>query len=273
MFSGHHSQLSGKTLIPDELKSFVQGGYQYVLAPPGRKHADGKVENGATYPLVVSLHGASLRGNKTSMLSKYGTIAALQSGLELPAYVVAPQCPSHQRWDPKRIWRVIESVASRYPIDTTRIYVIGMSMGGYGTFDFVGTYPDKVAAAIAMCGGGQSSMASNLSTVPLWVIHGRMDRDVPPSQSRRIVSAICNIDSSRCYYTELDKLGHSALAESYNHVKLYEWLFKHSNDGESARMAVAPPGYSAADFSWTRSSGKKKMAKRRRAHRHRGKRR
>lgn len=229
--------------------SVAKGPYSYVIAKPIVKQGAHQ-DTVDRYPLVLSLHGASLRGKRISMLSRYGTIAAIESGFSLPAYVVAPQCPRGQRWQPQKLNRLIELVCKQYPIDTARIYVIGMSLGGYGTFDFVGTYPDKVAAAIALCGGGQTRMAEALSQVPLWVIHGRSDRAVPSSQSQKIVNAICDIDSARCYYTEIEKLGHSALAESYNHSKLYEWLFKHRRTSDTARVAYPPPQYGVYDFTW-----------------------
>jgi predicted esterase len=245
--------------------SVAKGPYRYVIAKPTIKRGAHQVETIDKYPLVLSLHGASLRGKRISMLSRYGTIAAIESGLSLPAFVVAPQCPSGQRWQPEKLNRLIELVCKQYPIDTARIYVIGMSLGGYGTFDFVGTYPDKVAAAIALCGGGQTRMAEALSKVPMWVIHGRMDRDVPPSQSQRIVHAICVIDSTRCYYTEIEKLGHGALAESYNHSKLYDWLFQHRLAVDAARVAVPPPQYGFHDFTWnvrdSRSKSRYRSAK------------
>lgn len=245
--------------------SVAKGPYNYVIAKPTIKQGAHQVDTIVRYPLVLSLHGASLRGKRISMLSRYGTIAAIESGFSLPAFVVAPQCPRGQRWQPEKLSRLIEIICKQYPIDTARIYVIGMSLGGYGTFDFVGTYPDKVAAAIALCGGGQTRMAEALSKVPLWVIHGRMDRDVPPSQSQRIVNAICDIDSARCYYTEIEKLGHGALAESYSHSKLYDWLFQHRLAADAARVAVPPPQYGVQDFTWnvrdSRSKRKYRAAK------------
>jgi dienelactone hydrolase len=238
-----------------------KGVYPHVLVPPGQMLADSLADRQGRYPLVVSLHGSSLRGNRLSSLTKYGTIAALSSGMSIPAYVLAPQCPSRQRWDPHKLYATIRRTLSEYPIDTNRIYVIGMSMGGYGTFDLVGTFPEQFAAAIAMCGGGQRSMASNLSRVPLWVIHGNADRDVPVSQSRDIVRAICSSDSNKCFYTEIPRLGHSALAESYGHQQLYDWLFLHSREPRLAQNTCPPPAYSAKDFTWRTTDKKKRFKK------------
>jgi hypothetical protein len=247
-----------------------RGGYTYVVVPPTDTLNVDTLRD-AKYPLVVSLHGKSLSGNKINALTKYGTIAAINAGLRLPAYVVAPQCPSGKGWNPDQIMEIVNTVTREYAIDTNRIYVLGMSMGGYGTFDLVGTYPEKFAAAIAMCGGGKQVMASNLARVPLWVIHGASDVDVPVSQSRMMVTAICSKKDNKCFYTELPRIGHSALAESYNHAKLYEWMFAHRKDDvNSATPAVKePPSYTSRDFSWlkyTNATVKKKKYGKKRKH-------
>lgn len=238
-------------------------GYHYLLVPPLEKEAD-RSNNDSLVPLVVSLHGKSLSGSNIRDVTKYGTMAAINRGLTLPAYVIAPQCPAGQGWNPDRIMSIVNDVCEKYPIDTNRIYVLGMSMGGYGTFDFVGTYPDKIAAAIAMCGGGKQQMASNLCKVPLWVIHGTSDIDVPISQSRVMVNAIKSKSDKNLHFTELPRIGHSPLAQSYNHRKLYDWLLQHDKSerkpGETCM--VPPPEYKSSEFTWLGTgSGKKKFKK------------
>ena len=245
----------------------TRGMYPHVLVPPTNASTFGGEKHALKYPLVVSLHGSSLRGNRLSKLTSYGTVAAINAGMSIPAYVLAPQCPSGQRWNPHRLDATITEVMKEYPIDTARIYVIGMSMGGYGTFDVVGTYPERFAAAIAMCGGGQVAMAGSLARVPLWVIHGAADRAVPSSQSRRIVNAIQATDGNICYYTEIPGLGHGALAESYGHLKLYDWLLRHTTDPGASRVATMPPTYSRGDFAW-RVTDRKKYAKTKKRKRH-----
>ena len=100
-------------------------------------------------PLVVFLHGQSLCGTNLYTVKRYGTIDALEMGRHIDAYVVAPQNPGGS-WQPEKILKIIDWTTERYDIDTNRIYVLGMSLGGYGTINFVGTYPKKVAAAMAL---------------------------------------------------------------------------------------------------------------------------
>src|SRR5574344_2525902 len=93
--------------------------------------------------------------------------------------------------------KVLEWAEKHYPVDPSRVYVVGMSLGGYGTIDFAGTYPDKVAAAMALCGGGTIKDYSGLLKVPLWIIHGKSDRQVPWTASQKVVDAMAAIDTTR----------------------------------------------------------------------------
>jgi predicted peptidase len=141
-------------------------------------------------PLIVFLHGKSLSGDSLERLKTYGTISAITKGKHIPALVVAPQTPEGEGWVPAKIMRLINHIKRIASVDTSRIYVTGMSMGGYGTFRFVAAYPHIVAAAAPMAGGGDLHGAKNLSTVPLWVLHGKKDVDVPFVQSSKMVAAI-----------------------------------------------------------------------------------
>ena len=191
-------------------------------------------------PLILFLHGASLCGKKLDRVRRYGPLHALQMGLDIPATIVAPQNPGGA-WKPERLLHVLEWVEAHYPIDTNRIYVFGMSLGGYGTFDFVGTYPDKVAAAIAMCGGSQLRDFCNLNEVPLWIIHGTADRQVPISQSQRVVNAMerCG-DTKRMQFTKLQGSNHGAPARAFYLASSYEWLLSHRLD---TPLRPITPGY------------------------------
>ena len=114
-------------------------------------------------------------------------------------------------------------------MDSTRVYVIGMSLGGYGTLDFVGTYPDKVAAAMALCGGCTLKDKSGLGKVPLWIIHGTADRAVPVKQSQVVVDELQNTgNDARLRFDWLKGASHGALARILYMNKTYEWLFSHS---------------------------------------------
>ena len=112
-----------------------------------------------------------------------------------------------------------------------------MSLGGYGTLDFVATYPDQVAAAIAMCGGATAKSLCGLNDVPLWIIHGTADKAVPVSCSDRVVDSMCHCgDTSRLIYDRMKGVNHSQLARVFYLDQTYDWLFSHSL-ADSARVA------------------------------------
>lgn len=200
----------------------VKDGYDFWLYAP--KHNDTVVE---TKPLVMFLHGRSLCGHNLSKVLQYGTIDALTKGRQIDAYVIAPQ--TQGAWNPQRLIRIYEWVVSRYPIDTTRFYVLGMSLGGYGTLDFTASYPDKVAAAIAMCGGATVKDLCGLNLVPLRIVHGTADKAVPVGCSDRVVSSMAECgDTSRLVYDRLPSINHSYLARLFYMDSVYHWLFAHS---------------------------------------------
>lgn len=182
-------------------------------------------------PMVLFLHGRSLCGNDLNMVTKYGPLDALKRGLDIEAVIIAPQNPGGW-WDPERIMSVVDYVESNYNVDTSRLYVMGMSLGGYGTLDFAATYPDKVAAAMALCGGSTLRNLGTLREVPLWIMHGTADKDVPVDASRRVKRLMQKEGKTpRLRYKELIGVKHSLLARVFYLEKSYDWLFKHSTKG------------------------------------------
>ncbi len=199
----------------------TDGQYPYWMYLPN----DSILNN--TPPLLVFLHGRSLSGTDIERVRKYGVIHEIEKGREVPAIVVAPQLPSGP-WVPSKVDAIIESIIEQYKGDRSRIYVVGMSLGGYGTLHYCGTYPDKVAAAVALCGGGNERDAKNLTKVPLWIQHGDRDRAVPKSESDKIVNAIRKIDGKNLTYTVVKGADHGALERVFRTNAMYDWLFKHN---------------------------------------------
>lgn len=177
-------------------------------------------------PILVFLHGRSLSGNDMNRVKKYGVIHEIEKGRKVPAIVVAPQVVSGS-WDPDKVLEVIEYVQQLYKTDTNRVYVCGMSLGGYGTMHFAGKYPEKVTAGVALCGGGKTSDACNLATIPFWIQHGTADEAVPVSQSREMVNAIqsCANKGKNLIYTEIKGANHGALERVFRSDEMYNWLF------------------------------------------------
>lgn len=180
-------------------------------------------------PIVVFLHGRSLCGTDLYRVRRYGTLDALTMGRKVDAVVIAPQNRGDGWWKPERVMRIVDWVAERYDVDTTRLYVLGMSLGGYGAIDFAAAYPDRTAAAIGLCGGASGNDLDGLAELPLWIMHGTADRDVPVSASRRVRDAVVKADTANLMrYEELQGVGHSLLARVFYLHETYDWLFKHS---------------------------------------------
>lgn len=179
-------------------------------------------------PVIIFLHGQSLCGKDLNRVRRYGPLDAIVKGRQVDALVIVPQNPGGS-WNPRKINNVLEWTVKRYACDTTRIYVMGMSLGGYGTLDFTGTYPEKVAAALAMCGGCSLKDRTPLGQVPLWIIHGTADRAVPISMSKSVVNDLESTgNDSRLRYTWLQGMNHGAPARIFYMRKAYDWLFSHS---------------------------------------------
>ncbi|NJO88627.1 MAG: prolyl oligopeptidase family serine peptidase [Chloroflexia bacterium] len=197
------------------------------------------------FPLVLFLHGAGERG--TDNEKQIGHIKKLfidsANREKYQVFVVAPQCPEGKKWvevdwsakshiiPTEPSWAMsnaislIEDIIENYPVDTTRIYVTGLSMGGYGTWDVISRYPEKFAAAIAICGGGDEKMAKKIKNIPIWAFHGSNDKVVPVSRSRNMINAI-KMAGGNPKYTEYKGVGHGSWINAYNEKLLLDWLFE-----------------------------------------------
>ena len=175
-------------------------------------------------PVLIFLHGRSLSGTDLNRVKRYGVIHEIEKGRSIPAIVIAPQVAKGS-WDPDKILEVLSYVQSKYQTDTNRVYVCGMSLGGYGTLHFAGAYPEKVTAAVALCGGGNTGDACNLAQIPLWIQHGTADEAVPVSESRKMASAIRNCSGDLLKYIEVKGANHGAMEKVFRSDELYEWLF------------------------------------------------
>ena len=202
-------------------RGFIEDNYDFLLyLPESYQRAD-------ELPLVMFLHGKSLSGDSLEMVLRYGCIDAVVRGRRIDAIVVAPQAQS--AWEPKKLIALYDWIDDHYKVDTNRFYVLGMSMGGYGTLDMATAYPDKIAAAIAMCGGASGKDLCGLTTMPLWIIHGTADESVSVSCSDRVVDFMRSCgDTTRLIYDRMEGVNHSRLARVFYLKQTYDWLFSHS---------------------------------------------
>lgn len=204
--------------------------YNFWLSLP----ADSILKNNP--PILIFLHGKSLSGSDLNLVKKYGVIHEMEKGRTIPAIVIAPQVPAGKSWEPNKILDVLEYVQKTYKTDTNRVYVAGMSLGGYGTLHFAGAYPEIVTAAVALCGGGNVKDGCELATVPLWIQHGNKDNAVPISESEKVVKAIkdCN-GGENLKYTVVNGANHGDLEKVFRTDEMYNWLFQFNNAVESLR--------------------------------------
>lgn len=197
------------------------------------------------YPLVVFLHGAGERGDDNEAQLKHGVKEFVTADVrkQYPCFLIAPQCPRDQVWagleggfnshkqaakpsEPGRlVLELIAAMQKEYSIDPTRIYLTGLSMGGYGTWDLLARKPDLFAAGVPVCGGGDESTAEKIAKIPIWVFHGDKDNAVPVSRSRTMVEALKKA-GGRPKYTEYPNVGHNSWDKAYADPKLMNWLFE-----------------------------------------------
>lgn len=188
--------------------------------------------SGDAWPLLVFLHGAGERGEDLEAVLKHGPPKKIENGEHLPCIVVSPQCAARKLWHPEQVAALIDAIESQYRVDPDRIYLTGLSMGGYGTWATAARYPERFAAAVPICGGGKpEDMAAPLAGLPIWVFHGKQDRVVPVARSEAMVQAIREAgggDSIRL--TVYPEAGHDSWTMAYDDPELWKWLFRQKRD-------------------------------------------
>jgi predicted peptidase len=199
------------------------------------------------YPLIIFLHGSGERGSDNEAQLKWGVqnFATDQNMIKYPAIVIAPQCPEKLSWSnfsrgktaadirlqpsPTKpmelLIGLIHQLIKTMRIDSNRIYITGLSMGGFGTFDAIERYPNLFAAAVPVCGGGDVSKASSIAHIPLWVFHGAEDPAVNSAYSVDMVKAL-NDAGAHPGFTLYPEVGHFSWLGAYSDPLMLEWLFR-----------------------------------------------
>ena len=186
--------------------------------------------NSSDMPVVMFLHGRSMSIGLGGY--RYGSITSIQEGYEIlkgqPALILEPNANGNEGWGSVKLHKVYEFLKDHYAFDHNRFYVIGMSMGGWGTLSYVNKYPDEVAACVGICGGCDAKTPCGLNKVPTWIIHAADDETTAVACSDRVVEAMKTCGSTNLLkYSRLTSGGHS-LIQYFNYYNLYTWLFKHN---------------------------------------------
>jgi len=193
----------------------------YLLYLPEDYNSDNK------FPLLLFLHGAGERGNDIEKVKMHGPPKLIEEGKDFPFIVVSPQCPEGQWWNISDLNILLNEIVNEYSVDTNRIYVTGLSMGGFGTWEFAIKYPDRFAAIVPICGGGNAHLVRNIKDVPVWVFHGARDQVVPIERSQEMVDALKKAGGN-VKFTIYPDATHDSWTETYNNPEVFEWLLSKS---------------------------------------------
>lgn len=191
----------------------------YVLQIPAT-YNDQKTKR---WPVIIFLHGIGARGSDPARVKNEGLAAIASRDANFPFIVVSPQCKDGGWWDVQGLETVLAE-ALKLNVDTNRIYLTGLSMGGFGTWDWAAAAPGKFAAAVPICGGGTPAKACNMKNLPIWAFHNADDPTVNVLTTRDMVKAVKDCGSTVIKYTENPTGGHDAWTKAYTDPALFAWL-------------------------------------------------
>jgi len=199
------------------------------------------------YPLVIFLHGSGERGNDNKAQLKWGvTNFATDKAMVLhPAFVIAPQCPKNSTWanvdnylngnpvklkaTPSKPMELLIDLIHQFiknnRVDINRIYITGLSMGGYGTYDALERYPKLFAAGVPVCGAGDTSKVKLITHIPIWIFHGNEDAAVNPKYDVNMYQALLKAGANPGF-TMYPGVGHFSWLAAYSDPMMMAWLFK-----------------------------------------------
>jgi predicted peptidase len=203
----------------------------YLLLLP----EDYKTKKKERWPLMLFLHGMGERGSDLAKVRVHGPPKVAEKMTNFPFILVSPQCPDGAWWDNESLTALLDEVQEKYRVDTNRVYLTGLSMGGFGTWNLALTYPERFAAVVPICGGGNpipiygfdAKRKETLKSLPFWVFHGDKDPAVPLLESERMVNALKKYGVKEVNFTVYPGVGHDSWTQTYADPKLYEWLLSH----------------------------------------------
>jgi predicted peptidase len=202
---------------------------QYLLHLPSQYS-----ESDQPWPLLLFLHGSGERGSNLTKVTAHGPPKLAKRQRDFPFVLVSPQCPAGQWWSNFLLLPLLDEVVAKHRVDPARVYVTGMSMGGYGAWNLALEYPERFAAVAPVCGGGDLLtvlLASPrklraLRSLGVWAFHGSEDPIVPASESERMVRALRQVGND-AQLTIYPHTGHDSWTETYRNTALYTWLLEH----------------------------------------------
>lgn len=201
----------------------------YLLYTPDEYGADAAKK----WPLLIFLHGSGERGTDLEKVKIHGPPKLIAKGQKFPFIVVSPQCPEDYRWSPQLLSGMLDDVLAHHNVDQDRIYLTGLSMGAFGTWDWAMAQPDRFAALVPICGEGEPRAAKRMKDIPTWIFHGAKDQGVPVAGSQIMFDALKKAggDPKLTIYPELE---HDCWTVTYDDPELYKWLLQQKRSTKPA---------------------------------------
>jgi predicted peptidase len=205
---------------------------QYLLFLPKGYDANGTNR----WPVILFLHGIGESGTNIWRTTLHGPVQFIEKHSDFPFILISPQCPVGQKWSDQIVLGILSEVESKYAVDTNRVYLTGLSMGGFGVWSLATTYPEKFAAVAPISGGGDTmgliictwnGKAQILKSLPFWAFHCKGDPIVSVSESKRMVDALKKYGCKDVKLTIYPQAQHDAWTKTYDSPQLYEWLLKY----------------------------------------------
>lgn len=191
----------------------------YLLSLPQEYDASDK-----PWPLVLFLHGKGECGTDLNQLKKHGPPKLIDEQKQFPFILVSPQSPTYG-WKPPELSALLDDIVAGYRVDRDRTYVTGLSMGGFGTWALAALEPDRFAAIVPICGGGDPTDATKLKHLPIWVFHGAKDEIVRLAKSKEMVDALKKAGSA-VKFTVYPEVEHDSWTQTYENAEVWAWLLQ-----------------------------------------------
>lgn len=204
-----------------------------IYYPPGYDTSPGK-----KWPMILFLHGSGERGKDLELVKRNGPPKLIAENKDFDFVIVSPQCPELEDWSNDALVALLDEVVANNRIDADRIYLTGLSMGGWGVWNLAIEYPGRFAALAPVCGRverNNPAKASRLKNLPVWVFHGALDAVVPVTESDRMVTALREA-GALVRFTVYPEAGHDSWTATYNNPELYTWFLTHTRSHEAPEI-------------------------------------
>jgi predicted peptidase len=215
-----------------ELKFTKEIELKYLLFTP----KDYDTDKNKKWPLMVFLHGSGERGTNLAKVAFHGPPKIVVNRPDFPFVLVSPQCPIGAVWEKEAVLALVDEAIKKYRVDPDRVYLTGLSMGGFGTWATAAAYPERFAAVAPICGGGnvidvllpRRGAEAALKTLPIWAFHGGKDPVVNVEESQRMIDAFKKAGDTDVKLTIYPEAQHDSWTETYNNEELYKWFLEHT---------------------------------------------